>query len=65
MYCANCHRTNHNVENYRLKRKEDLVPVKFKVTTQQIKVQRLVRYSCHIYGDIGHKIIDYPKYSDM
>jgi hypothetical protein len=24
-----------------------------------------VRYSCLIYGDIGHKIIDYPKYNDM
>jgi len=24
-----------------------------------------VRYSCHIYGDIRHKIIDCPKYSEM
>ncbi len=24
-----------------------------------------MRYSCHIYGDIGHKIINYPKYNDM
>jgi hypothetical protein len=21
-------------------------------------------YSCHICGDIGHKIIDYPKYNE-
>ncbi len=24
-----------------------------------------MRYSCHIYGDIRHKIIDCPKYSEM
>jgi hypothetical protein len=40
MYCTNCHRTNHNVETYRVKRKEDHVPVVYKVITQQIKIQR-------------------------
>jgi hypothetical protein len=30
--------TNHNVETYRIKRREDLVPVVFEVTIQQIKV---------------------------
>ncbi len=24
-----------------------------------------MKYSCHIYGEIGHKIIDCPKYNDM
>ncbi len=24
-----------------------------------------MRYSCHICGDIRHKIIDYLKYNDM
>jgi hypothetical protein len=24
-----------------------------------------VKYSCHIYGDTRHKIIDFPKYNDM
>ncbi len=24
-----------------------------------------MRYSCHIYGDMRHKIINCPKYSDM
>ncbi len=24
-----------------------------------------MKYSCHICGDIGHKIIDCPKYNDM
>ncbi len=28
-------------------------------------MQRHVRYSYHICGDNGHKIIDYPKYNDM
>jgi hypothetical protein len=65
MYCTNCHRRNHNVENYRVKRKEDHVPAIFEVTIQHIKVHRPLRYSCHIYGDIRHKIIDYLNYNDM
>ncbi len=24
-----------------------------------------MKYSCHIYGEIGHKIINCPKYNDM
>jgi hypothetical protein len=46
-------------------RKEDHVPIVSKVTTQHIKVHRPVKYSYHICGDIGHKIIDCPKYNDM
>jgi len=65
MYYINCHRTNHNVETCRVKRKEDHVLVVSEVTIQQIKVQRHVKYSCHIYGDTRHKIIDFPKYNDM
>jgi hypothetical protein len=65
MYCTNFHRTNHNVETCRVKRKEDLVPIVFEVTTQHIKVQRSVKYSCYICGDTKHKIIDCLKYSDM
>jgi hypothetical protein len=65
MYYTNCHKTNHNVETYRIKRKENLVPVVSKVATQQIKLQRLMRYACHICGDTRHKIIYCPKYNDM
>ncbi len=65
MCYTNCHRTNHNVETYKVKRKEDHVLVIFEIITQHIKVQRHVRYSCHICGDTKHKIIDCPKYSDM
>jgi hypothetical protein len=65
MYCTNYHGTNHNVETYRVKRKEDPIPIVFEVTTQQIKVEKPMKYSCHICGDIGHKIIDCPKYNDM
>jgi hypothetical protein len=38
MYCMNCHKTNHNVETYKVKRKEDPILIVFEVTTQQIKV---------------------------
>jgi hypothetical protein len=56
MYCTNCHKTNYNVENYRIKRKEDHVPIVYEVTTQHIKIQKPVRYSYHICGDTRHKI---------
>jgi hypothetical protein len=65
MYYTNCHRTNHNVEAYKVKRKEDYILAVFEVITQHIKVQRPMKYSCHTCGDIGHKIIDYLKYNDM
>jgi len=65
MHCTNCHKKNHNVETCKIKRKENHVPIVFEVIIQQIKVQRLVRYSCHICGDTGHKIMNYPKYNEM
>jgi ribosomal protein L44E len=34
MYCTNCHTKNHNIETCRIKRKEDLVPIVFEVTTR-------------------------------
>jgi hypothetical protein len=55
MYYINYHMTNHNVENYRIKR--DHVPIVFEIATQHIKIHRPMRYSYHICGDIGHKII--------
>jgi hypothetical protein len=65
MYYTNYHMTYHNVETYIVKRKENFVPIVFEVTTQQIKVQKPMRNSCHICGDIRHKIINCPKYNDM
>ncbi len=65
MYCTNYHRTNHNLETCRVKRNEDPILIVFEVITQQIKVHKHVRYSCHICDDTGHKIIDCPKYDDM
>jgi len=65
MYYTNCHKTNHNVESFRVKRKKKSIPTIYEVTSSQIKVQRLMRYSCHICCEIGHKIIDYLKYNDM
>ncbi len=38
MYYTNCHRKNHNVETYRVKRKENCVLIIFEVIIQQIKV---------------------------
>jgi hypothetical protein len=37
--------TNHNVETYKIKRKEDLVFAVFKVTIQQIKVKGMLSIS--------------------
>jgi hypothetical protein len=65
MYYTNCHRTNHNVETCKVKRKEKSIPTISKVTTQSIKVHKPMRYSYHICGETRHKIIDYPKYNDM
>jgi hypothetical protein len=53
MYYTNCHRTNHNVETYKVKRKEDLAPTVSEVINQHIKVQKPMRYSCHICGECG------------
>jgi hypothetical protein len=65
MYCTNCHKTNHNVETCRVKRKEDFVLAVFEVIIQHIKVKRPMRYSYLICGDTRLKIIDCPKYNDM
>jgi hypothetical protein len=65
MYYTNRDKTNHNVETYKVKRKEEPIHVVSKHTIQLIKILRLVRYSCYICGDIGHKIIDLGLYSDM
>ncbi len=45
MCYTNYYKTNHNVETYRVKRKENHVLAISKVIIQQIKVQRPVRYS--------------------
>jgi hypothetical protein len=38
MYCTNCHKTNHNVETCKVKRKEDPIVAISKVITQHIKI---------------------------
>jgi hypothetical protein len=65
MYYTNYHMTNHNVETYRVKRKENPILVVYKVITRQIKLQKPMKYSYHICGDTKHNIIDCPKYNDM
>ncbi len=34
MYYTNCHKTNHNVETCKIKRKEDPIPIVLEVTIQ-------------------------------
>ncbi len=46
MYCTNCHRTNQNVETCKVKRKEEVIPAISEVTTQHIRIQIPMRYSC-------------------
>jgi hypothetical protein len=48
-----------------IQKKGKLCFIVSELTTQQIKVQKHMRYSYHICGDTRHKIIDYPKYNDM
>jgi hypothetical protein len=47
MYYTNYHKTNHNVETCRVKRKEDSVLAVSEVTTQQIRVQKPMKYYYH------------------
>ncbi len=54
MYYIICHRKNHYVETYRVKRKENNVPTISEVTIQYIKIQRHVRYSYHICANTRH-----------
>jgi len=41
MYCTNCHKTNHNVETCRVKRKEDRVHVLSSVLFNRLKYRGL------------------------
>ncbi len=36
-----------------------------KVITHQMKIQRPMKYSCHICDEIGHRITYCPKFNDM
>jgi hypothetical protein len=65
MYYTNYHRTNQNVEACKIKRKEKPIPIVSEVTIQHIRIQIPMRYSCHICGEIRHKIINCPKFNDM
>jgi REP element-mobilizing transposase RayT len=58
MYYTICHKTNHNVETCKVKRKGNHVHVVFEVITQYIKVHGPMMYLYHICGDTRHKIID-------
>jgi hypothetical protein len=65
MYYTNYHKTNHNVETCKVKRKEKSILINSKVTTHQIKVQRPMKYYCHICNETGHRITDCLKFNGM
>jgi len=56
---------NHNVETYRSKEPNELVQIITKVTAQANKPPKLVKYSYHIYGIRGHKLMKCPRFVKM
>ncbi len=65
MYYTNCHKTNDNVKTCKVQTKEKSILIVYKVTIQQVKIKRPMRYSCHIYSETRHKITDCLKFNDM
>jgi hypothetical protein len=65
MYWTNCHRTNHNIETYRSKKKEEHIIATTKATTHVGKPLRPINYPCHICGIVGHKLTNCPRFNEM
>ncbi len=65
MYYTNGHCTNHNLGTWRNKKKEEPITVATKATIQVGKPPRLLNYPCHIYGIMGHKLTNYPRFNEM
>jgi hypothetical protein len=63
-YCTNCGMNNHNVETCR-KKKEHTIMVARKATQHNKKPPKTSSYACHISGLNGHKMTDYPKFTEM
>jgi hypothetical protein len=55
---------NHNVETCRKKKEETMVATK-EATQPSQKPHKTSSYTCHICGLNGHKMIDYPKFTEM
>jgi len=53
------------VETYRNKKKEEPTIVVIEATTQAYKPPRLVNYPYHIYGIVGHKLTNCPRFDEM
>jgi hypothetical protein len=64
MYCTNYHRANQNIKTCRSKKEEPIV-VATKATTQVGKPPRLLNYPCHIFGIVGHKLTNCPRFNEM
>jgi hypothetical protein len=56
---------NHNVETCKSKEPNELVQIIAKVTTQANKPPKLVKYSYHICGIGGHKLMKCPRFVKM
>ncbi len=65
MYCINCHCTNHKVKTCRNKKKEELIVVATEATTQASKPPSLLNNPSHIYGIVGHKLMNCPRFGEM
>jgi hypothetical protein len=65
MYCINCHHTNHNIETCRSKKKEEPIVAVTEATTKVGKPPRPLNYPCHIYGIVGHKLTNCPRFNEM
>jgi hypothetical protein len=56
---------NHNVETCKSKEPNELVQIIAKVTTQANKPPKPVKYSYHICGIGGHKLMKCPRFVKM
>jgi hypothetical protein len=61
-YYTNYGRHNHNVNTWRVKKKEESIVAITKVTTHNQKVQKTISYACPICGLNGHKMANCPKF---
>jgi len=64
MYCITCHHINHNVKTCRSK-KEELIVVVTRATTQASKPPKLLNDLNHICGIMDHKLTNYQRFGEM
>jgi hypothetical protein len=65
LYCINYHRTNHNVETCRSKKREEPTIAITTAIIQASKAPRPLNCPCHICGIVGHKLMKNLKSGEM